>query len=295
MFEQFQRCYRAFEEHNVESPLLESLRLLDLMSGGTLRGADLSLTGQQDADLLDLVEKRKQGVPLEYILGKSTFMGRSFHCSSETLIPTEETALLVSVASRLIREKLKTNPTPIVIEMGTGSGNIAISIALELEDVTILASDVSQGAVEVARRNVEKYGLRQRVPLFRGDLFAPLRELGCEGRTSVVVCNPPYIPTGSLESLDANIADHEPVVALDAGPYGISFFKRLIDESAVMLEPGGILVFEIGLGQHKLVERLLKKTGGDYFQDIELHENHEGIRAISAVRKASAPVENATS
>ena len=119
--------------------------------------------------------------------------------------------------------------------------------------------------------------------LFAGDLFAPLRDLGHEGGIDLVVCNPPYIPTGSLAKLDTEITGHEPIAALDAGAYGIDMFRRLLDEAADFLRPGGMLAFEMGAGQEKLVERLIGKSGR--YAEIEYFKYDGRIRVVSAARK----------
>jgi release factor glutamine methyltransferase len=107
----------------------------------------------------------------------------------------------------------------------------------------ILACDISPEAVMIAKRNVDNFFLKGRVSIFCGDLFAPFRELGCEEGIDLVVCNPPYIPTGSLCKLSKEILDHEPKIALDGGPFGIDFHRRLITDSFSMLKPKGGLIF----------------------------------------------------
>jgi release factor glutamine methyltransferase len=169
-----------------------------------------------------------------------------------------------------------------VIDMGTGGGNIAVALAMNADGVSVLASDVSAAAIEVARKNIEKYSLQMRVTLFCGDLFEPLRGLGHEGAVDLVVCNPPYIPTASLEKLSPEITEHEPIAALDAGAFGIDVFKRLIDGAVDFLKPDGMLTFEMGAGQEKLVERLLTKSGR--YGNIEYYEYDGKIRVVSVSR-----------
>ncbi len=287
MFGQFLECYDILNENQVADPLLETLRLLDLLSEGALRKLDWAFPGREEIDFHHLAQKRKEGMPTEYILGRAVYMGRSFYCTSATLIPTEWTKVLVEVALDFVEQENGNDLT--VIDMGTGCGNIAISIVLGSSNTRLLASDVCPEAVEIAQRNVEKFGLQERVSLFCGDLFAPFRGLGYEGRIDLVVCNPPYIPTGSLSNLSSETIDYEPTVALDAGPYGIGIFRRLITDSLPVLKPNGVLVFEIGEGQEKLANRLLKKNGG--YKDIRFFEDDGIIRVISATKK---PADEAT-
>ena len=286
VFDYFLECYDVLRENRVDNPFTETLRLIDLLSEGAMRELASSLPAQDEVDFHHLAEKRKEGMPIEYIIGRAVFMGRSFYCTPATLIPMEWTKLLVNVALDFVEEQGGHDLT--IIDMGTGCGNIAISIALASPNTTMLASDVSLEAVEIAEKNVENFGLQKRVSLFCGDLFSPFQGLGYEGKIDLVVCNPPYIPTGSLANLSPEIIDHEPRVALDAGPYGIGIFRRLIADSLSILKPNGILVFEIGAGQAKLATRLLRKNGGytniSYYED----EDEDGTtRVISANKETN--------
>jgi len=276
------RVLETFENEGVDYPLLETLRLFDLVSEGSLSFADSGIPGGE-MDPAVIAMRRKEGVPLEYIIGEAVFMKRRFYCTPETLIPREETSLLVGVAVDLINDRDGGGSAPTVIEIGTGCGNIAVSVAMSCENAKVLASDVSEGAVEVANRNVDRYDLGERVKLFAGDLFAPFEDLGCEGKVDLVVCNPPYIPSGSLSRLAPEIFDHEPKVALDAGPYGIDFFRRLIEGAGPMLAPGGKLAFEIGEKQEKLVTRVLEKNGG--FEDFGFFTDGNVTRVVSATKR----------
>ena len=240
-----------------------------------------------DIDLHHVAASRKNGVPMEYILRQALFMEYTFDCCPDTLIPVEETSLLVHTALDLIAHFQDGSKPPLtIVDVGTGCGNVAICLARKSVNTTILASDLSAGAVEIATRNVSRHDLSERVSVFCGDLLAPIREMGYAGKIDMVVCNPPYIPTGSLNQLAPEIIDHEPLLALDAGPYGIDFFRRLISEAGPILKPGGVLVFEIGAGQEKLVARLLSRSS-----ELKLFGQHSignQIRVISAVRKAAS-------
>jgi len=166
--------------------------------------------------------------------------------------------------------------------MGTGCGNIAISIALNTEDTTIFASDISQDACEIAKRNAEKHGLTERVKVLNGDLFEPFKEKGFKDRVDVIVCNPPYIPTERIDKLSSEIKDHEPRLALDAGPFGLDFFIRLVRDAYSFLEPHGVLLFEFGEGQNKLLERLIKKNDG---YKTPIFQNYGSVSRIVIVQK----------
>lgn len=283
MYSLFHELYEEFAKAGSADPLGETLRAADILSAGALRKTGRSLLEEKGISTGELAALRQTGKPLEYILGMAPFMGRLLHCAPGALIPREETELLAGTCIAAIKGMQREKRDITVIELGTGCGNIAVSIALGTENATVYASDVSADAVEVARRNVELFGVGDRVSLFCGDLFAPMKGKGLEGAVDLVVCNPPYIPTGSLEKLASEIIDHEPVVALDAGAYGIDIFRRLVADSPGFLRPGGVLAFEIGAGQDKLVARLFNKSGA--YENIGNYDDGENIRVFSAVRK----------
>jgi release factor glutamine methyltransferase len=219
---------------------------------------------------------------MEYILGVAPFMGRLFECTPDTLIPREDTELLTRVTLSFIEKaREKSDEAPRVIEIGTGCGNIAVTLAILAEKAVIRASDISEEAVAVARRNVNRHGLGKRVTMECGDMFEPHRDAGFERNTDIVTCNPPYIPSASLKKLDREITDNEPVLALDAGTFGIDIFRRLIGGAVEFLRPGGVLTFEFGSGQEKLVERLLSRR--EEYSGFRLHRYGDEARVASAV------------
>jgi len=262
--------------------LLKILQFYDLISEREPR-VSLPIEDAQAIAVAKVLEQLGRAVPPQYILGRALFMGNTFYCTTDTLIPRPETGVLVQTAYDYLEGK-KRNGSHVqtVIEIGTGCGNIAVSLAMLCGgDVRILASDISTAAVEVARRNVQKYQVDGRVSLFCGDLYEPFREY--QGAADMVLCNPPYIPTTSLKKMAREIIDHEPVVALDGGPYGLGIFKRLLSGAPAFLKNGGALMFEIGEGQEKLIERLL--TGNGAYEDIRFFEYEGKVRIVGAIRK----------
>ena len=286
MFEDFLQAHNVFQNHGTENPFLDTVRLFDLLSNGALRKIDLSLLRQEKMDLLHLAQKRKEGMPMEYVIGMATFMGLMFFCFPDTLIPREETELLVKVALDFINERQKFENHLTLIDMGTGCGNIAVCLAMRSDNTRILASDISSAAVAIAQKNVNKFNLQERVSLFCGDLLSPFHGLGYEEKIDLVVCNPPYIPTASLPKLSPEIIDHEPKLALDAGAFGINIYRQLISDSITILKPKGILVFEIGVGQEKLVTRLIERKNS--YENIRYFDDGTHIRVISAEKKPEA-------
>ncbi len=285
MFEFINQLHEAFSQAGLEDPLQETLHLCDILSGGALRALDgrspQNLTAQ-NLSLDEIIAQRQAGVPLEYILQQTVFMGRPFTCTPEALIPRAETELLVRTvlthAASLQAESLT------IVDVGTGSGNIAVSLALELPQSRVFALDISPEAVKRAQMHVDQYKLQDRVTVQCGDLFAPLAGKGYEQAVDIVVCNPPYIPSGSLSKLSAEIVEHEPLVALDAGPYGINVFRRLVQDALHFLRPEGLLAFEFGAGQEVLVQRLLQKSGG--YGQMQPVEDHTGRPRVFTALKA---------
>ena len=279
MFDFIFQLQEAFTQAGLSDPLKETLHLCDILSNGALRA--LNSEAHSDLNLEQLIQQRQAGVPLEYILQRTVFMGRPFTCSPDALIPRAETELLVQT----VLNEIGTLSDPLtIVDVGTGSGNISVSLALTLPQSKVFALDISPAAVRLAQRHVNQYQLQDRVTVFCGDLFAPLADMGVDNRVDVVVCNPPYIPSGSLEKMSSEIVAHEPLVALDAGPYGINIFRRLVQDATFFLRPGGVLAFEIGIGQETLVQRLLQKSGG-YDRIKQVSDSHGTPRVFLATKK----------
>ena len=197
------------------------------------------------------------------------------------IVPREETELLGRTASRVLRE---TNAMR-VIDLCCGSGNLACALATAFRDVVFWASDLTEGCVRVSRQNVRKLGLEARVHVRQGDLFAGLTGLALEGTIDAIVCNPPYISSGRLGKDRAVLLEHEPREAFDGGPFGLSIHQRVVREAPVYLKPGGWLLFEIGLGQHKQVKTLFDRTRS--YGDVQMECDAEGNpRVLYASRRA---------
>lgn len=218
----------------------------------------------------------KTDIPMAYISKKVFFMNRPFLCSPKTLIPRRDTEVLVKKSLQLLSQ-IKQKPT--VIEIGTGTGNIAVSLALHNKQVDIYASDISKDAVSVAKKNISKYKLQQRINLCIGDMFTPFKNNGVK-KVDMIICNPPYIPINKIQTLSKQVTDHEPLVALKAGPFGMAIIKKLISQSPTYLKQGGYLLFEFGEKQDRLVERLLKRNG--CYTNIQFYKYNGVKRFVSA-------------
>ncbi|HEY4358037.1 MAG TPA: peptide chain release factor N(5)-glutamine methyltransferase [Acidobacteriaceae bacterium] len=202
------------------------------------------------------VARRSEGEPLQYILGVQEFFGLPFQVSPAVLIPRPETEHLVEA----VLEWAASQPRPLrLLDVGTGSGAIALALASRLHDVEIVATDISPEALEVARGNSVRLGLETKVRFVEGDLLAGIGEL------DAVVSNPPYVPSGDAGEMQPEVVRYEPHTALFAGPDGLDVYRRLIPAAASALRPGGLLAMEIGFGQRKVMEELLAGWRGLHF------------------------------
>lgn len=257
-----------------------------------------ALNEQQIERFRAAIWERSVGVPVQYIVGSTEFYGREFVVTPAVLIPRPDTEVLVeeairrlsALSSQLSKEGLQppasslqpleqstvnSQPsTPLqspplqLLDLCTGSGCIGLSIAVERGDANVTLGDISGEALEVARTNAERLGLAARVEIVRGDLFAPVR-----GRKfDVIVSNPPYISTEEIPTLDMEVQS-EPILALDGGPDGLQFYRRIASEAPMYLNPGGWLLLEVGHTQGIEVSQLLKNAG---FLDVEVSPDLAG-------------------
>jgi release factor glutamine methyltransferase len=232
------------------------------------------------ARAMEMATGRARGTPLPYVTGRVQFMGIEVSIAPGALIPREETELLGQTAVELLN---RTAAGPRVIDMCCGSGNLACGIAMAIPAASVWASDLTAGAVSVAATNVNGLGVSKRVTLVQGDLFAPLESLGLEGTIDAVVCNPPYISSGKLKKERAELLSHEPIEAFDGGPYGVSFFQKVIKGALAFLKPGGSLLFEIGQGQARQVSLLF--TRANAYEDAWTASDASGEPRVVGARK----------
>ena len=230
-------------------------------------------TGDAQDRLLPLVARRAAGEPIQYILGAWDFYGREFLLSPGTLIPRPETEGLVERALEVLRRN-GAKPS-LALDIGTGSGAIAVTLAAELPSSRVVATDISPMTLHTARENARRHGVGGRVQFVCCDADSALK---CGGRFDVVVSNPPYVADGEWESLPAGVREHEHPRALLAGPDGLSVLRRIVAGAAALLSPGGELWCEIGAGQGTAAAAL---SGGPLrhlgvFQDLAGRDRYAG-------------------
>jgi release factor glutamine methyltransferase len=213
------------------------------------------LTSEQEQEYRALIERRSRGEPIAYLIGQKEFYGLDFLVDKRVLIPRPETELLVEVALNACRKMLDAGRTPIVADIGTGSGAIPVTLAvLEPRLPYLYACDISTEALDVAYLNCQRHHVEDRVRLLQGDLLAPLPE-----PVDLVTANLPYVGT---EELPLDVYAYEPHLALFSGPLGLDLMLRFFQElqDSEKLKKGAILLLEIGYRQHKMLASILQET-----------------------------------
>ena len=221
-----------------------------------------------------LLERRMKGEPIQYITGEVEFYGMPFRVTRDVLIPRPETEILVEKISGLGVHFRK----PRLVDVGTGSGAIAVALAHDLSHAAVTAIDLSASALEVARSNAEKLGFADCIRFLQGDLLAPV----ASEQFDIIVSNPPYVPAFDRDSLAVEVRDHEPAVALFAGNDGLDIYRRLIPQAFTALAHGGFIALEIGYGQQPAIQTLLATAG---FTNIEFTPDLQGIPRVAVAQR----------
>lgn len=226
--------------------------------------------------LREFVERRAVGEPLQYITGVQDFYGREFGVTPDVLIPRPETELLVEAALQIVGET-----APLVCDVGTGSGCIAVTLLCEIANARAVAIDKSPTALEIARVNAQKLGVADRALFVVSDCFNSFDSRDYE--FDLIVSNPPYVAESALEGLQREVRDHEPLVALSPGGDGLSVIRRLIEEGPAFTKPHGHMLMEIGFDQGEKVESLIH---GSAWLLREIRPDLQGIPRIVVLQKA---------
>jgi release factor glutamine methyltransferase len=241
---------------------------------------EVALDEATAAKFFELIARRAAGTPTQYLTGKQEFWGLEFEVTPAVLIPRPETEHVVEVAlERLGAERVSTALR--VVDVGTGSGCIAVALAKKLQRAEIFATDISVDALDVARRNAEKHGVAARMQFVGCNLLDGV-DADAAG-LDLIVSNPPYVAREEREHLPREVREHEPHAALFAGPSGPEIYEPLIEQAAAQLKSGGLLVVEIGYGALEQVQPLL--GGSKAWTDVRVTNDLAGIpRIISAER-----------
>lgn len=267
-----------FKEKNLDTPRLDAELLIgDALKVDRVRlymDLDRPLTDAELADIRERVRRRGKNEPVAYITGKRGFWKLDLAVDARVLIPRPDTERLVELAV----EALQGREAPRVVDVGTGSGAIALSIAQERPDAVVLAIDVSPDALAAAEANAQAAGLT-RVSFARGDVLAPAKDF----RPDVILSNPPYISSGECETLMPDVRQFEPRLALDGGPDGLVIIRKLVTQAGALLTPGGALLFEIGHDQGESAAAIVQADGR--FAQVAVVKDYGGKdRVVRAAR-----------
>jgi len=245
---------------------------------------DCQLSDKELSAYEKLIERRAGREPVAYIIGYKEFMGLKFFLNRDVLIPRPETEILVENVIEKARgiENLNGSAFVTIVDIGTGSGNIAISLAKNIKSCKIYATDISEGAIQVARENAKFHDVERKIEFLLGDLFSPLEKLNSNLAVDFIVSNPPYVKTRDLVLLQPEIK-REPLSALEAGNQGLDFYRRIVPESLKYLLEGGHLVMEIGEHQGKAVVNLIKKE--KRFFPPQLIKDYAGLDRVVVAQK----------
>ncbi len=252
--------------------LLLMARVVGRREAQVLARSRETLTAAQAERFLGLLRRRLAGEPIAYLLGEREFYGRVFRVDRRVLIPRPETEHLVEAAL-----ELELPPRPRILDLGTGSGCLAVTLACELPAARVTAADLSPAALAVARQNARRHDAAARVALAASDLASALRT----ERFDLIVCNPPYVAGADAPALSREIREHEPATALFAPGEPLSMVRRLLAE-LTGLRSGAALLFEIGAGQAPAVERLVAASD---FRLLETRRDYAGIPRVVATRR----------
>lgn len=222
-----------------------------------------------------LVARRERREPVSYILGTREFWGLPFEVGPDVLIPRHETEFIVEEALTLIEKA----SSPLIVDVGTGSGCIAIALAREIPGARVIATDLSRHALDVARRNAERHGVSSQITFVETSFLD-----GIEAGADLVVSNPPYVPSVSEQGLTPEVRDYEPAVALFGGEDGLDGLRSVLQGAAATLSPGGWLVMEFGCGQDSCVTDLL--TGVDGLDLVKIRHDLQDIPRTLVCRRA---------
>jgi release factor glutamine methyltransferase len=228
---------------------------------------------------LGMVARRATGEPLQHITGRQEFYGLDFIVTPDVLIPRPETEFVVEQVLGLAEKLGRQNP--LVVDIGTGSGCIAVALARGLPAARLIGTDISAAALCIASKNAERNGVGARIEFLEGDLFQALEGKVIKGAVDIIAANPPYVPANRPDSVERQVRDYEPAVALFGGEDGLVFYSRLLEGAPTYLKPRGYLVCEIGYSQLDAVRDIIDRTA---LQLIEVTSDLQGIPRTLTIR-----------
>jgi release factor glutamine methyltransferase len=265
----------------VPNDMLDAQTLLAEALGKDRTYLIINFNQQAPEDLLSkfraMINRRAAGEPLQYITGRQEFFGLEFEVTPDVLIPRPETELIVEETIRMVERDMIARP--LIVDAGTGSGCIAVALARELAEARVVASDISEAALRVACRNAARHGLRARIGFVASDLLDAFAE---EEFADFILSNPPYVSEEEVHSLQREVRDWEPRLALTDSNDGLSFYRRLLKDAPGRLKPGGHLICEMGYMQS---ERISALVNHQVWGGVRLLDDLQGIPRTIVLRK----------
>jgi len=260
----------------IDEPRLESELLLAHALGYKRIDLYIKFDQQPAKDSLskfkEYIIRRKEHEPSAYITGNKPFMSLDINVTKDVLIPRPETELLVETAIDIAREINE----PMILDIGTGSGAIAVSLAKYIPSAKVVATDLSEDSLKIAAENAKKHGVADKITFEKADLFPS------SGKFNLIVSNPPYIRSEDIKLLAPEIKDHEPIAALDGGPDGLAYYRRILAGLRDHMTENGCLLLEVGAGQSKEVSGLISERSGHAV--INTRTDLNGIERLLTVR-----------
>ncbi len=282
----FATIRKALQAAGVEAAQLETREILCVASGKTgeelYRDFSLYTTDAIAERSLALLARREKGEPIAYLVGEWSFCGLPFDVSPAALIPRVDTEMLAQLAVN----RLEAVPGHSrVLDLCAGTGCVGLTAAAQVKTARAVLVDLSDGALDLCKRNIRRHRLTGRAVYLKGDALQPPSH--ALGQFDVLVCNPPYIATGDLDGLDASVKDFEPLMALDGGEDGLDFYRAVTTLWKPAIKPGGHLLYEVGIGQAEDVAWLLVRAG---YENIRITRDTGGIdRVVEGQRPLEPP------
>jgi release factor glutamine methyltransferase len=269
---------------SVPNDLLDAQTLLAEAIGKDRSYLIINFNQQISEDVLSkyqkMVSRRAAGEPLQYITGHQEFFGLDFEVTPDVLIPRPETELIVEETIRLVQQnRIARSGIPVIIDVGAGSGCIAVTLARELGDARVIASDISLPALRVARRNAARHALDNRVGFVASDLLDAFAE---KSFADFILSNPPYVSNVEMPTLQREVRDWEPQVALTDSNDGLSIYRRLLKDASSRLKPGGYLICEMGYTQSERISAMIDR---EVWREARILDDLQGIPRTIVLRK----------
>ena len=268
----FTEGIRKLKLSNIDAPVVTAGAILCYVLGCEktyLYSHDEYLLSKDEYEnYCEFLKRRIEGEPLQYITGCQEFMSLNFNVCREVLIPRQDTEILVESVLEYVGQRDNVS----ILDIGTGSGCIAISLAYYGKNTQVMGVDISKGALEIARLNARNCGVEENTVFVESNLFENIPPK----KFDIIISNPPYIPIEVIETLDKQVKDFEPTIALGGGEDGLDFYRRITEQSGSFLKPKGLLVFEVGFDQAQKVMKIMESS----FENIKVQKDLAGIERV---------------